>query len=82
MEVILARLNGVEAHLSKVDGRFDKIDDRLRSLEIDVGKISGKLDLLVGKIPSWWQPPVGLVAVLGAIAALIGILHYLGWVHS
>jgi hypothetical protein len=47
------------------------------SWNVVLGAIEAKLDLLVAKVPSWWQPPLGVVAVLGAIGALVALLKLL-----
>ncbi len=64
MEAVKMRLQVVENHL-------DRLEDRLRAVEVKLGEMSGKLDLLVAKIPSWWQQPAGLIVVLAAIFGLL-----------
>jgi len=67
----------LEAHLGRLEGRLDGIDVRLRTVETKLGEISGQLTLLVGKIPSWWQPPVSAAGLLALIIAALGLLKYL-----
>lgn len=69
------------ARVDRIETRLDKMDERLRSVEIGVGEIKGKIDglagqvgqlerLVVSKLPSWWQIP----AIIGATITLVAIL--------
>ncbi len=78
-----ARLRAVETGLQHVETRvgvletkIDGMDNRLRAVEVAIGTIGGKLDLLVGKIPSWWQPPVSAAGMLALLLAAIAAAHY------
>jgi hypothetical protein len=67
----------LEAHLGRLEGKLEGIDVRLRTVETKLAEISGQLTLLVGKIPSWWQPPVSAAGLLALIIAALGLLKYL-----
>lgn len=81
MEALKLRMGSVEGSLEKLAGRVDKIDDRLRGVEIGIGRVEGKLDLLAGKIPSWWQQPVGLIAVIAAVGGVATLMERFGVIH-
>ncbi len=70
------RAEAVEARMGRLEGKMDGIDARLRAVEAKLGEISGQLTLLVGKIPSWWQPPVSAAGLLALLLAALAILKY------
>ena len=71
----------LEARVTAIEGRLEKLDDRLRGVAIALAGINGKLDVLVAKVPSWWQQPVGIAGVIAAIAALVALLQHFGIMH-
>ena len=76
-----ASMETVKGTLGRVEPKLDRLDDRVRALEITVGKMDGKLDLLVAKVPSWWQHPVGVAVVIAVLAGAIGLGKALGVLH-
>ncbi len=61
---------------------MDGLDSRLQAVEVKVGEMSGKLDMLtsqmtmlsgqiIGRLPTWWQMP----AMVGAILAMLGAFY-------
>lgn len=85
MELLIARVDGLEKRIDKVDARLDKIDDRLRGVETSLANVSGKIDTLtnsiVGKLPSWWQMPAvmtGMISLFAAIFAVAKHFHIAG----
>lgn len=77
MEALKARMAAVEGQVTRLEARFDKVEDRLRGVEVKLGEISGKLDLLVARVPSWWQAPVGIVGTVGLLTALAALARAL-----
>ncbi len=71
------RADAMEIRMDRLENKLDIIDSRLRGVEIKLGEMSGQLTLLVGKIPSWWQPPVSAAGLLALIVAALGLLKYL-----
>jgi hypothetical protein len=71
----------VAGAIDRMEPKLDKLDDRVRSLEIALGKVDGKLDLLVAKVPSWWQQPVGVAVIIAVLAGAIGLGKALGVLH-
>ncbi len=67
--------------MGRIEPKLDKLDDRVRAIEIAIGRVDGKLDLLVAKVPSWWQQPVGVVAIIAALVGAIGLGKALGVLH-
>ena len=53
--VLLLLLGAVGWHLSSIDHRIQKIDERLRNVEIDMGHIKGSLGIREG---AGWSRPV------------------------
>jgi hypothetical protein len=76
-----ADMKDVNATLNRLEPKLDKVDDRVRALEIAVGKMDGKLDLLVAKMPSWWQQPVGVAAIVACLAAVVALGKAAGLLH-
>jgi hypothetical protein len=66
----------IEARMERLEGKMDGIDGRLRAVETKLGEMSGQLTLLVGKIPSWWQPPASAAGLLALLLAALGVLKY------
>jgi hypothetical protein len=81
MKDVKAGIGRLETAAAKTDSRLDKLDDRLRSLEIASGKVDGKLDLLVAKMPSWWQQPVTAAAIVALMAAAVALGKASGVLH-
>jgi hypothetical protein len=66
-------------------GDIAGLDDRLRGVEVSIGRVEGKIDALTGtivgqtsaalaKLPTWWQMPALAAALVAlAIAAITGI---------
>ncbi|NPD69327.1 hypothetical protein HN018_22775 (plasmid) [Lichenicola cladoniae] len=80
MELLIARVDGLEKRIDKVDARLDKIDDRLQRVETTLANISGKIDTLtnsvIGKLPSWWQMPAVMAGMISLFAALFAVVKY------
>lgn len=82
MEILKHRMMTLEVQMDRVESRINGFDDRLRSVEVKLGEIGGKIDTLVGsvvsKLPSWWQMP----AVIGSTIAVVAALSALAkWAH-
>jgi hypothetical protein len=70
------RADMIDARAANIESKIDGIDFRLRAVETKLGEINGQLTLLVGKIPSRWQPPVSAAGLLALLVAALGILKY------
>jgi len=70
------RAEMIETRMANFESKLEGIDVRLRAVETKLAEISGQLTLLVGKIPSWWQPPVSAAGLLALLIAALGILKY------
>ena len=70
MREVKGTLARIEAKLDRIDARLDKFDERIRKLEIDVGRIDGRLSLL----PSTFTVIMTMVAlsfsILGGVLAI------------
>ena len=82
MEQLVARVDGLEKWMDRVETKLDSIDTRLRVVEGDLREIKGTLITLtnsvVGKLPSWWQVPLGSGALVTLILALLGLAAKMG----
>lgn len=77
---------GGPPHDSDMEKRIESLEDDMKiikqdltDLKVSVAGISGKVDILVAKIPSWWQAPVGAGGLITLMAALIGLAKALHW---
>lgn len=82
MDVLIARVDGLEKAVGKLEVRLDGLDARVRGVEVTLAGVSAKLDTLttsiVGKLPSWWQLPLVIVGTVTALTALqVALAHYL-----
>jgi hypothetical protein len=73
-----ARIAIVEMRMDRIEGKLDSVDTRLRGVDIKLAEIGGKLDLLVSKIPSWWQAPVSAAGLLALLLAALGLAQHFG----
>ena len=71
----------IQGSLDRIEPKVDRLDERVRALEVSFSKVDGKLDMIVAKMPSWWQQPVSAVVILGAMAAAIGLAKAIGVLH-
>lgn len=81
MEVLTARVDQIEKGVDRLEGRMDRLDDRMGKIEVKLGEISGKLDILadkmsgqidrvISRVPTWWQIPAAIGATVVLLAAL------------
>ena len=70
------RAEMIEVRMSSFESKLDGIDTRMGAVETRLAEMSGQLTLLVGKIPSWWQPPASAAGLLALLIAALGILQY------
>jgi hypothetical protein len=70
------RADMIDARMLNFESKLEGVDVRLRSVETKLAEMSGQLTLLVGKISSWWQPPVSAAGLLALLIAALGILKY------
>ena len=70
------QLEALKERISSVEGKLDRLDDRLRGVEIKLGEIGGKVDLIAGKLPSWWQAPVSAASLVTLLLAAIALAQH------
>lgn len=77
-----ARVSAIEGRLDRIEGKIDQLDGRLRAVETSLASLDGKLTVLVtnvvGKLPTWWQMPaviLGTITILGALWGLAQKMH-------
>lgn len=81
MEKLITRVDGLEKRFDRLETRLDGMDTRLRGVESSISAASAKLDVIVAKLPSWWQPPLSMAALLGFLATLLAVakaIHLVG----
>ena len=86
MDVLIARVDGLEKTVGKMDGRIDGLDTRLRGIETGVASLDGRVDTLstsvVGKLPTVWQIPAAIAVTAGALVAIEGLrVAVMHWLH-
>jgi len=77
LSVLEVKVDMLDSRMTSLEGKVDGLDTRLRSVETAIAAVAGKLDVLVDKIPSWWQPPVSAAGLLALLMAGIAAAHYL-----
>jgi hypothetical protein len=77
MREVKAGLGRVESILARLDGRFDKFDDRLRKVEVDVARVDGR----VAHLPSTWTLVIGCFGTAFTVAGLVLAIIRFGLPH-
>ena len=70
----------MDARLTTVEADVKDIKKDLVDLKVSLASISGKMDIIVSKMPSWWQAPVGAGGLIALMAALVGLAKALKWI--
>ncbi|MFT8718781.1 hypothetical protein [Acetobacter sp.] len=70
---------GMDRRLTALEEDMKVVKKDLTDLKVSVASMSGKIDILIAKIPSWWQAPVGAGGLIALLAALIGLAKAPHW---
>lgn len=69
----------MEHRITALEEDMKDVKRDLADLKVSVATMSGKIDILVAKIPSWWQAPAGAGGLITLMAALVGLAKALHW---
>jgi len=71
---------GMDIRIANLEADMKDVRKDLTDIKVQLSGLSAKIDLLVAKVPSWWQAPVGVGGLIALIATLIGIGKSLHWI--
>ena len=71
--------SGMDARVANLEADVKDIKKDLVDLKVSAAALSAKMDIVVAKMPSWWQAPVGAGGLIALLAALIGLAKSLHW---
>ena len=72
--------SSMEHRITKLEEDMKDVKKDLTDLKVSVAQISGKLDILVAKLPSWWQAPLGAGGLIALMASLMGLAKTFHWI--
>ncbi len=70
----------MENRIAALESDAKDIKKDLVDLKVSVAAVSAKVDIIVSKMPSWWQAPVGAGSLLALLGAMLGIAKALNWI--